>query len=286
MSGWTKLFSSIVTSSIWCEDNATLRVWIAMLAISDSTGVVEGSVPGFASLARVTQEEMVAAVAKLSSPDPHSRTPDHEGRRIESILGGWRILNYGPYRERVQAKEGSRAPYFREYRRRRATEDVARNTEERRERQEADKKTERMAAAPLPRRRSSRQKTKTTRVAVTLAKETADIWSDETKPPTPGQAYEVQLLLNAGYAREDVLLLVTAAKYGPDVWYREQPRGLSIALSLGGRPKGANGQLVGTTKNHAAALLETPVTYGPKGEAFLTRYGLLDAATARGWKRQ
>ena len=30
MAGYSKLFSSIVTSSIWCEDNITLRVWIAI----------------------------------------------------------------------------------------------------------------------------------------------------------------------------------------------------------------------------------------------------------------
>jgi hypothetical protein len=118
MAGWAKLFSSIVTSTIWTEDNVTLRVWIALLATADAEGVVEGSVPGFANLARVSVEELEAAIEKLSSPDPHSRTPDKEGRRIEAIEGGWLVLNYGKYRKQAQAKEGSRAPYYREYRRR------------------------------------------------------------------------------------------------------------------------------------------------------------------------
>ncbi len=118
MSGFTKLFSSIVTSSLWVEDNITLRCWVAMLATADAEGVVEGSVPGFASLARVSVDELRGALARLSAPDPESRTPDHEGRRVEAIPGGWRILNYGAYRERGQGKEGSRAPYYRAYRRR------------------------------------------------------------------------------------------------------------------------------------------------------------------------
>jgi hypothetical protein len=118
VTGWTKLFSGIVTSSVWCEDHVTLRVWVAMLATADADGVVEGSVPGFANLARVTVAEMKAAITKLSSPDPDSRTPDHEGRRIEAIDGGWRVLNYKRYREKAQEKEGSRAPYYRTYRRR------------------------------------------------------------------------------------------------------------------------------------------------------------------------
>lgn len=122
MAGWAKLFSSIVTSSVWTEDDATLRVWIAMLATADGEGVVEGSVPGFASLARVNVPQMEAALEKLTAPDPYSRTPDHEGRRLEVIEGGWLVLNYCKYRQQAQAKEGSRAPYYRAYRKRRREE--------------------------------------------------------------------------------------------------------------------------------------------------------------------
>lgn len=121
-SGFTKLFSSIVTSSIWVEDDATLRIWIAMLAQSNADGIVEGSIPGFANLARVTTEQMRFAVDKLSAPDPYSRTPDYEGRRIETIEGGWRILNYGAYRERGQGKDGSKAPAMRAFRARQRAE--------------------------------------------------------------------------------------------------------------------------------------------------------------------
>ena len=165
MSGWTKLFSSIVTSSIWVEDDAILRVWIAMLAMADAEGGVEGSVPGFANLAHVTTEQMRLAVDTLSSPDADSRTPDHEGRRIEAIEGGWRILNYRTYRERGQAKEGSRAPYYRTYRQRKANvaqqdaqqRTVARYTEERGERKSTEervqkkrRKSRRLRLLPLP----------------------------------------------------------------------------------------------------------------------------------------
>jgi len=99
MSGFTKLVSSIITSSIWVEDDSTLRVWIAMLACADANGVVEGSIPGFASLCRMTVEQMETAIGKLSAPDQYSRSKDFEGRRIETIDGGWLILNYGKYRQ-------------------------------------------------------------------------------------------------------------------------------------------------------------------------------------------
>lgn len=118
MAGYTKLFSSIVTSSVWCQDNSTLRVWIAMLAMKDTKGEVEGSIPGFANLARVTQDEMRKAIEILSSPDPDSRTQDCEGRRIEIIPGGWRVINHDLYRNKGQSQDGSRAPYMRNYRKR------------------------------------------------------------------------------------------------------------------------------------------------------------------------
>lgn len=122
MAGWTKLFSSIVTSSVWCEDDKTFRAWIALLALSDKEGIVEGSLPGLASLCRLTVPEMSAALKKLAAPDPHSRSPEYEGRRIEQIEGGWKVLNYEKYRQKGMAGEGSRAPYYRQYRARKRAE--------------------------------------------------------------------------------------------------------------------------------------------------------------------
>lgn len=111
-----------MTSSVWGEDDHTFRVWIALLAMADAAGNVEGSIPGFAHLARVTIPEMEVAIARLSSPDPYSRNPLNEGRRIQVIPIGWRILNYVAHRELYQAKDGSRAKYMREYRLRQASE--------------------------------------------------------------------------------------------------------------------------------------------------------------------
>ena len=116
MAGYAKLFSSLITSTIWSEPHAVRIVWITMLAAADAKGFVEGSLPGMANAARVSLEEMIEAEAKLMSPDPYSRTQDHEGRRIERCAGGWMVLNYGIYREKLQTKEGSRAPSQKKYR--------------------------------------------------------------------------------------------------------------------------------------------------------------------------
>ncbi len=100
MNNFTKLSSAIVTSTIWQEDNPTRIVWVTMLATADACGRVEGSIPGLAHIARVTVEECERALDRLMSPDPYSRTKEYEGRRVEEIDGGWRILNYAKYRER------------------------------------------------------------------------------------------------------------------------------------------------------------------------------------------
>jgi hypothetical protein len=65
---------------------------------------------------------MKIALIKFELPDADSRTKDNEGRRIETIEGGWLILNYQKYRAQAQAQDGGRAPYFRAYRARKRAE--------------------------------------------------------------------------------------------------------------------------------------------------------------------
>ena len=98
MTGYTKLFSSIITSSIWTEDDQTRIVWITLLALADRHGEVAASIPGLARVAGVSVEACEKAIAKFMAPDPYSRTPDEEGRRIERIEGGWALVNHAKYR--------------------------------------------------------------------------------------------------------------------------------------------------------------------------------------------
>lgn len=120
MSGYTKLFSSILASTVWREDHITRIVWITLLAMADKHGVAEGSIPGLADFARVTVTEAQAALLKLSSDDEFSRSKEHGGKRICAVDGGWQILNHAKYRAKMSADE--RREYLRvkqaEYRKR------------------------------------------------------------------------------------------------------------------------------------------------------------------------
>ncbi len=121
MTGYTKLFGSILDSTIWQEAPETRLVWITMLAMKDWRQVVEASVPGLAKRAGVSLEACELALEKLEGPDPYSRTKEHEGRRIERVDGGWYILNGVKYRERMSADDRK------EYKRVKAAEYRARN---------------------------------------------------------------------------------------------------------------------------------------------------------------
>jgi hypothetical protein len=96
---YTKLFSSILRSSIWLEDDQTVRVWVAMLALADRAGYVGASVGGLAAQARVPRDAAERAIEKFLAPDQDSRSKDFEGRRIEVADRGWILLNYERFRD-------------------------------------------------------------------------------------------------------------------------------------------------------------------------------------------
>lgn len=121
---FTKLFSSITESTVWCEPDRVRLTWICMLAMADRYGRVWGSIPGIANRARVPLEDAEDAINRFLSPDKYSRTPEHDGRRIEPIDGGWRLLNYAKYRETLDEES------VRESKRKSANERRAREREE------------------------------------------------------------------------------------------------------------------------------------------------------------
>jgi hypothetical protein len=128
MPGYTKLFSSIVHSTIWREEDHVRIVWVTMLALADKNGIVEASIPGLSDVSRVSIEQCSDALDKLKSEDQYSRSQDFDGRRIAEIDGGWLLLNYVKYRgklvkEKVREQTRERVKRHRE----RVTQNVTRN---------------------------------------------------------------------------------------------------------------------------------------------------------------
>lgn len=109
---YNKIFTKILDSSIWLEPTPTRMIWFVFLASMDEDGFCQFASPAnLAYRARLTPEETAAALETLEAPDPNSSDPDHDGRRIERVPGGWIVLNATKYRTLVTrevAKEKNR----------------------------------------------------------------------------------------------------------------------------------------------------------------------------------
>lgn len=86
--------------------------------MADREGVVLASVPGLAGRAKVGVEECRAALKRFQMPDEDSSSKVCEGRRIEPIEGGWRLINHIKYRDLKdsESEKERKAQWWRENR--------------------------------------------------------------------------------------------------------------------------------------------------------------------------
>jgi hypothetical protein len=106
---YNKLFSKILVSSLWLQDDQTVRLWVTLLAAMDEDGFAPfASIANLAHHARLTLADTERVIAYLEGPDPHSGNPDNDGRRVERVSGGWLVLNARSYREIVTRAEALR----------------------------------------------------------------------------------------------------------------------------------------------------------------------------------
>lgn len=110
--GYTKLFGTLVTSSVWTLPDTIRIVWVTMMALADKDGVVWASVPGLAQQSKVSLQDCQNAIDLFMQPDTYSRSKESEGRRIKEVDGGWQLLSYGKYRDMMSRTD--RREYWRE----------------------------------------------------------------------------------------------------------------------------------------------------------------------------
>ena len=99
---YSKLHSTVVNSSLWSQSLAARVLFVSLLAVCDQDGVACGSKSGLTRQANIPPEDAEEAWRVLLSPDAESsdgiRAPENEGRRIEPVAGGFRLLNFAYYR--------------------------------------------------------------------------------------------------------------------------------------------------------------------------------------------
>lgn len=122
---FVKLDTTILRSTIWFDREAR-EIFITALLLAEprtvsesvaqleadsleetgwrvppgSYGFVESSGPGLANLAGVEWARALAALKRLGSPEPESRSQEFEGRRLVRVNGGYIALNFTKYREK------------------------------------------------------------------------------------------------------------------------------------------------------------------------------------------
>lgn len=104
MSGYTPVFDTVFQGTL-CGKYPDLPVWLVLLALQQRGGIIDAHPSYIATISGLPQADIEAAIKRFCEPDPASRTPDHDGRRLEPIDGagfGWRVLNHRKYQEKAR----------------------------------------------------------------------------------------------------------------------------------------------------------------------------------------
>lgn len=101
-----------------------------MIVLCDADGIVDMTPQAIAARTSIPLEIIKKGIGILEAPDPYSRTPDQEGRRIELIDGhrpwGWHIVNHEKYknlRDKDDIRDQNRVRQQRHRDRKKAEED-------------------------------------------------------------------------------------------------------------------------------------------------------------------
>lgn len=80
-----------------------------MIVLADQDGFVDMTPEAISRRTSIPLEIITEGIAALLEPDPRSRTPDEDGRRIVPIEGhrdwGWKLVNHAKYQQIRKAEE-------------------------------------------------------------------------------------------------------------------------------------------------------------------------------------
>jgi hypothetical protein len=101
-----KVFDTMYNGTLYGKWEAIVT-FQQMIVLCDADGVVDMTPEAMASRTSIPLEIIKKGISVLEAPDPYSRTPGQEGRRIELIDGhrpwGWHIVNHEKYKMLVDA---------------------------------------------------------------------------------------------------------------------------------------------------------------------------------------
>lgn len=105
MSGYTPAFADMYMGTLYGRWPAA-AVWATLLPLMDKHGRIDMSMQAIAGMTGWPLDLLELGIEQLMEPDPASRTPGHDGRRLIPIDPsrplGWVAVNHGKYRERAR----------------------------------------------------------------------------------------------------------------------------------------------------------------------------------------
>jgi hypothetical protein len=113
-----KLFEQMFDGSLVISGWEAIVTFQQMIILSDADGLVDMTPHAISARTTIPLEIILKGLSELEKPDPDSRTPGEEGRRIVKLSTsrswGWRIVNHQQYRDMRSSSD--RAAYYRNYR--------------------------------------------------------------------------------------------------------------------------------------------------------------------------
>ena len=105
---YAKIFDSMYEGTLYGHWEAIVTLQ-QMLVLCDPVGVIDMTPQAIAGKTSIPIEIILKGIEVLTSPDPHSRTPGEDGRRIATIdehrPWGWYIVNHAKYQRLKSAEE-------------------------------------------------------------------------------------------------------------------------------------------------------------------------------------
>lgn len=99
--GYTHLDENLVQSSLMTADPNTFKIFITLLASARPDNIAPVSSTFLAAACYMSLEDVNKSLAILESPDNYSRSLEEEGRRIRRVDGGYFIINFSKYRNKI-----------------------------------------------------------------------------------------------------------------------------------------------------------------------------------------
>ena len=103
-----KIFDSMYDGTI-AEDWRALVTFQQLIVLCDADGIIDMTPGAIARRTGIPIEHIKAGIEILENPDPYSRTPDQEGRRIVRMDDhkpwGWYLVNHAKYKSLQDSDE-------------------------------------------------------------------------------------------------------------------------------------------------------------------------------------